>query len=193
LFALVELGAKMPDLVLSNAEMCLFDQLLNGSLARAETTDLLDFFRRRISTAMFARVTAFSRAGRAIHEYRPSGQGWTMINLGIGRALLLRTLSEATWQTQVIAWARRAGWHGVRILRSDRNTRGVQPEDAWGWPDLLLVHPRRGVLALELKAERGRLTPAQRRWLELLGAAGIPAQVRRLLGVQECLPLEARA
>lgn len=52
-----------------------------------------------------------------------------------------------------------------------------------GWPDLFLLHPgnteRGRAIAIELKRERGRVTPAQAHTLALLALAGIPAYVMR--------------
>jgi hypothetical protein len=43
-----------------------------------------------------------------------------------------------------------------------------------GWPDLSMARPPRLVFA-ELKAEKGRLTPVQEEWLELLRGGGAEA------------------
>lgn len=48
-----------------------------------------------------------------------------------------------------------------------------------GFPDLILVHPKGGILALELKREKGKLTPGQKRWLSAFERAGIYSQVVR--------------
>lgn len=52
--------------------------------------------------------------------------------------------------------------------------------DGAGFPDLVLVRARDGrLVAAELKAERGTLTPAQQEWLIALGRAGIPTYTWR--------------
>ncbi len=47
-----------------------------------------------------------------------------------------------------------------------------------GFPDLVVVGPH-GVIFRELKADRGRLSPDQRRWLDRLTQAGADAAVWR--------------
>lgn len=44
--------------------------------------------------------------------------------------------------------------------------------DAAGFVDLVLAKPGVGVLFVELKAARGRLSPAQKEWGEYLRGAG---------------------
>lgn len=88
------------------------------------------------------------------------------------RALVAREMSEATLQAQVITAARAVGW----LVYHTHDSRRSQP----GFPDLVLVHARQGrVLFRELKAERGRVHPKQREWLEALQAAGQNAAVWR--------------
>ena len=52
-------------------------------------------------------------------------------------------------------------------------------DDGKGWPDLFLAHPDLGVLVIECKSRRGRLTVVQSDWLDALTAAGVPAVVAR--------------
>ena len=48
--------------------------------------------------------------------------------------------------------------------------------DGAGFPDLVLVHPRRQLLAFaELKSDRGRVRPEQEAWLADLREAGVVA------------------
>ena len=68
-------------------------------------------------------------------------------------------LSEAQWQSQVIQWAKAAGWRVMHDADSRRN-----PGDP-GFPDLVLAKTGRA-LFIELKTEKGRQTPAQRDWEE---------------------------
>jgi len=78
-----------------------------------------------------------------------------------GRLLLLRSVTEAAWRSQVIAWARRDGWRVYFTYRSRRSPAG--------FPDLVLVRPPRLVIA-ELKREHGgRFSQDQRDWLTDLG------------------------
>ena len=51
--------------------------------------------------------------------------------------------------------------------------------DGKGWPDLFMVPPDRGVMAIESKSARGRLTLKQSDWLNTLNRAGVPVIVAR--------------
>lgn len=87
------------------------------------------------------------------------------------RALPRPTLSEKQWQAQIVAEAKRFGWlvyHSWTSLNS-----------AKGFPDLVLVHPRHGVVFAELKTATGRVTADQQRWLDLLSMAGCRVYVWR--------------
>lgn len=84
-------------------------------------------------------------------------------------------MSEADWQGTVVQYARALGWEVYHTHDSRRSEAG--------YPDLTLVRPPRVVFA-ELKVEerkgRGRLTSAQGRWLEKLGACpGVEAYLWR--------------
>ena len=48
-----------------------------------------------------------------------------------------------------------------------------------GWPGLFLTHPDRGVMAIECKSARGRLTLEQSDWLDTVAAAGVDVVVAR--------------
>jgi hypothetical protein len=69
-------------------------------------------------------------------------------------------ITEKEWQAQVLELAQLLGWEHYHPYLSIRSARG--------FPDLVLVRPPR-ILLVELKSEKGKLTPAQSRWLELLG------------------------
>jgi hypothetical protein len=77
-------------------------------------------------------------------------------------------MSERAWQAQVLAWARRGGWR-VKVCRP------CAPDDP-GFPDLLLARAGCG-LAAELKTAVGRLSRAQRAWLDTLSAVGLETYV----------------
>ena len=79
------------------------------------------------------------------------------------------TLTEAEFMEKVIARARARGWlvHHVRPCRTQRGwTTPIQGHA--GFPDLVLARPGQ-VLFRELKVPGGRLTAAQRLWLDVLG------------------------
>jgi hypothetical protein len=69
-------------------------------------------------------------------------------------------LPEKQWLAQVRTYAREHGWLTYHSLHSQ----GSEP----GWPDLVCLRPPVLLLA-ELKTATGRITPAQRQWLEALG------------------------
>lgn len=56
--------------------------------------------------------------------------------------------------------ARLLGWAVYRTWISIRSPAG--------FPDLILARPGRPLILAELKSDRGRLTPAQEAWLDLL-------------------------
>jgi hypothetical protein len=61
-----------------------------------------------------------------------------------------------------------------------------------GFPDAILVKPRR-LIALELKTERGRLTPIQAGWLGVLATIeGCEARLVRPSDLQDTADLLAR-
>jgi hypothetical protein len=83
-------------------------------------------------------------------------------------------ITEAEFQEKVIARARARRWlvhHTRPCQRADGSwTTPVQGHD--GFPDLVLA--REGVVLFrELKTDSGRLTEAQRHWLETLPDAGL--------------------
>jgi hypothetical protein len=90
-----------------------------------------------------------------------AGQVRRQLEQAPAREVLDRATTEGMLYRQVTELAHLYGWAVYHPLDS----RGSEP----GWPDLALVRPPRLVLA-ELKSQRGRVSQAQRRWLDLLGA-----------------------
>ena len=78
--------------------------------------------------------------------------------------------TEAELQATVLALAGRGGWHRWHTVISRFIPRGREGDlliDK-GFPDLVLA--RNGtVIFAELKRQKGRVTPEQKEWLELLG------------------------
>jgi hypothetical protein len=85
----------------------------------------------------------------------------------------LADVLEKDWQRQVRNLAATLGYrHAYHTFNSRRSDTG--------FPDLVLVAPeRRRVIYLELKRERGKLTPVQRAWCRALHAAGAEVYVAR--------------
>lgn len=73
-------------------------------------------------------------------------------------------LTEKEFQGETLRRFLAQGWLCYHTLDS----RGSQP----GFPDLVCAHPQRGILYLELKTARGRLSNDQERWLDTITLAG---------------------
>jgi hypothetical protein len=90
-------------------------------------------------------------------------------------------VSEAEFTSQVIQYAALFGWASAHfrpgMTQSGRWVTAVQG-DGKGFPDLLLVKPKRLVVA-ELKVGRNRVTGEQRAWLRRFELAGVPAYTWR--------------
>lgn len=93
------------------------------------------------------------------------------------RAQLAADMTEAVLQAQVVAVARTLGW---RVYHT-HDSRRSHP----GFPDLVLVHTLHGILWRELKTMKGRVTAAQRAWLNDLVEAGENADVWRPVDLLE--------
>lgn len=94
-------------------------------------------------------------------------------------------MTERQLQQAVIECAHYLGWR-VAHFRPARVTRGGREvyetpvaADGKGFPDLILTHPRLGLLARELKTDTGKLSLHQQAWLDDLSAAGVDAAVWR--------------
>lgn len=75
------------------------------------------------------------------------------------QAYRVPAMSEEHFQASVIELAHQFGWTHYHTHNSERSVAG--------FPDLILVRSGR-MIAAELKAERGKVTPAQEAWLALL-------------------------
>jgi hypothetical protein len=90
-------------------------------------------------------------------------------------------VSEAAFQQVVIDVAR---WHGWKVFHPlpAQNARGrwrtAQAGDT-GFPDLVLAHPKRGVIFAELKSAIGKLSDRQQAWIDTLRQAGAEVYVWR--------------
>lgn len=96
------------------------------------------------------------------------------------------TIKEGPFQSEIIRLAQMFGWRVFHVndSRKEVRSRGISflvgDEQARGWPDLALAHPRWHVFAVrELKSNTGQEAVAQREWLSLLALCGIDAAVWR--------------
>ena len=80
------------------------------------------------------------------------------------------TVSEAGFQQAIVELAYRLGWrvqHSRAIqTRNGRWMTAIQGHN--GFPDIVLAHPKHGVLIAELKTARGRLGADQLLWRDAL-------------------------
>lgn len=87
-------------------------------------------------------------------------------------------MSERDLQDSIVQLARQGGWL-VMHTRPALNRHGKWSTPLQGNPgfvDLVLCRPPR-LLLLELKSERGRLSPDQRVWIDALRGSGVDVRV----------------
>lgn len=65
-------------------------------------------------------------------------------------------MTERQWMSQVLKMLRLAGWATYHTFDSRRSTAG--------FPDIIAIKERR-MLAIELKADKGKATPEQIAWI----------------------------
>ena len=85
------------------------------------------------------------------------------------------SMTESQFQAAVIELAQLNGWLCAHFRTAKVGDSWQTPvaADGKGFPDLVLVHPKRKrVWFVELKSESGRLSPAQRAWMDALESAG---------------------
>jgi hypothetical protein len=82
-------------------------------------------------------------------------------------------VTEAEFQDQVIHLARLYGWRCAhfRPARTEKGWRTPVQADGKGFPDLVLVRGPE-LIAAELKADKGRVSPEQQAWLDAFTAVG---------------------
>jgi hypothetical protein len=97
------------------------------------------------------------------------------------RAVLDGLLTEEDFQVEVIQTAHASGWKAAhfRPALTARGFRTPVTGDGAGFPDLVLVHPRHGVIFVELKTERGTISAEQLAWQHRLQVAGARAYIWR--------------
>lgn len=84
---------------------------------------------------------------------------------------LMAAMSEAEFQRWVVGQAQMHGWQRELIYHTHDSSKSQR-----GFPDLVLVKPPR-VLLWELKSMRGRVSPAQERWVAAFKECGMEAAI----------------
>jgi hypothetical protein len=88
-------------------------------------------------------------------------------------------MTEAEFQAQIVQLATMLGWRHLHCRRSiGKGRQWVTATNIVGWPDLL-CWKRGQVIAVELKSDKGTLTPEQREVLASLAEAGVAVYVWR--------------
>jgi hypothetical protein len=84
-------------------------------------------------------------------------------------------VNERDFQREVMEFARVCGWTAFHVSDSRKVAGGrlVGDRSIAGFPDLTMIHPDRGFVFAELKAEKGRVTDRQRHVLGLMGQAAL--------------------
>ena len=101
---------------------------------------------------------------------------WQMVDIGPdpysnpGPALI-PDMPEAEFQAAVITAAQERGWLAYHTHDSRRSPAG--------FPDLCLVHPKRGIIFAELKTAKGKVKGSQKKWLNAIEDAGGAAHLWR--------------
>jgi len=78
-----------------------------------------------------------------------------------------RAVPEKQLQARILADARKHGWLAYhfgdsrKMVRRGHRYVPVGDRDAWGFPDTVIVHPKHGVVFIEVKKELGKLEPKQ--------------------------------
>lgn len=84
-------------------------------------------------------------------------------------------LTERAWQDYLVSVARLCGWR-VSHFGGGWSSRGYRTPcryDGQGFPDLVMVHPRRKIiLFVEVKTTKGKLSEEQERWRSDLVESG---------------------
>ncbi len=87
-----------------------------------------------------------------------------------------KTMSETEFKDILISVAKRFGWlvHHDLPAQNSRGRWATHVQGDAGFPDLILLHPNSGKLfAIELKSDKGKLSPGQKRWLMAFEKSGI--------------------
>lgn len=86
--------------------------------------------------------------------------------------------SEKLFQDKIVQIAKTCGWLTFHAVPHQVRP-GVWRSDGPGFPDLVLAHPRFGILFAEIKTAKGKLTDAQLQWRSAIIASGHRHEVWR--------------
>jgi hypothetical protein len=111
------------------------------------------------------------------------------------RATLDALRSEDDFLDDVIELAHAAGWKAAhfRAALTAKGFRTAVAGDGAGFPDLVLVHPRHGIIFAELKTERGVISAEQLAWQHRLQVAGQRAYIWRPHDLRDSVIIALRA
>jgi VRR-NUC domain len=84
---------------------------------------------------------------------------------------MIRRVSEAAFQQQVVQLAGFYGWNLVYHTHDSRRSNK-------GWPDLVICRAPE-IVFVELKGDKTRVRPEQKAWLAALAACGLEAYLWR--------------
>jgi Holliday junction resolvase len=76
---------------------------------------------------------------------------------------------ESTYQRKLKRYFEREGWLVIKVIRATVN----------GYPDLMLLHPLRPTIFIEVKAEKGVLSKVQEYRIKELQEKGFTAMVTK--------------
>ena len=76
----------------------------------------------------------------------------------LGRDELYDEGPESKLQSKIVQWAKDWG-HPILSFRQSKQVKGIIPP---GWPDICLILHARRVVFIELKSQKGRLSPEQK-------------------------------
>jgi hypothetical protein len=79
-------------------------------------------------------------------------------------------MAEDPFEDILLMQGRMLGWrgHAERRSRSASGRHATAIKGDQGWPDVVLAHPWRGLVIVELKSHTGSFGPGQPEWLSLL-------------------------
>jgi hypothetical protein len=101
----------------------------------------------------------------------------------------VRPPSEDFEAKRLTAYLTARGWRHTHIANETASKRQAVKNKSMGTsrgvPDYLIIHPKAGLVFIELKRARGgRISAFQKEWIEALNTAGVPARVCN--GFNEC-------